>query len=194
VVAEDLGVITPEVEALRDRFRFPGMRVLQFGFDGDGANPHRPHNNVATAWSTPVLTTTTPRRVCSTVSGRASSSWCGDYLGLPSEPMPWPLIRAARKRRALAVVPMQDLLGLGYASPHEPPGTTEGNLAVAFDWSRCRSAAGEVRGMVEEYRPRLSDGSFKLQVASSKLRRSVSGASRVPKFAARKLALRKLAT
>src|SRR6185369_11932272 len=43
-VAEDLGLITPDVSALRDQFRLPGMRVLQFAFDGDAGNPHLPHN------------------------------------------------------------------------------------------------------------------------------------------------------
>src|SRR6185295_4305388 len=43
-LAEDLGVITPDVSALRDQFRLPGMRVLQFAFDGDAGNPHLPRN------------------------------------------------------------------------------------------------------------------------------------------------------
>src|SRR5580700_1865443 len=46
-IAEDLGLITPDVIALRDRFRLPGMRVLQFAFDGNPGNPHLPHNYAA---------------------------------------------------------------------------------------------------------------------------------------------------
>ena len=46
-IAEDLGLITPDVTALRDRFHLPGMRVLQFAFDGRADNPYLPHNYVA---------------------------------------------------------------------------------------------------------------------------------------------------
>ncbi|MCE1227864.1 MAG: 4-alpha-glucanotransferase, partial [Geobacteraceae bacterium] len=45
-IAEDLGVITPEVEALRDRYALPGMKILQFAFDSDAANPYLPHNHL----------------------------------------------------------------------------------------------------------------------------------------------------
>ena len=45
IIAEDLGVITPDVEALRKRFSFPGMRILQFAFDGDARNPYLPHHH-----------------------------------------------------------------------------------------------------------------------------------------------------
>src|SRR6185295_13082354 len=47
IIAEDLGVITPEVEALRDAFGLPGMRILQFAFSGDARNHHLPHNYVS---------------------------------------------------------------------------------------------------------------------------------------------------
>ena len=54
VIAEDLGFITPEVEALRDQWGFPGMRVLQFAFDTEfGSDSFKPHNYIRTAWSTP---------------------------------------------------------------------------------------------------------------------------------------------
>jgi 4-alpha-glucanotransferase len=46
-IAEDLGLITPDVGALRDQFKLPGMRVLQFAFDGNWSNPHLPHNFAA---------------------------------------------------------------------------------------------------------------------------------------------------
>ena len=48
IIAEDLGVITPEVEALRDRYNFPGMKILQFAFDSGPSNPYLPHNHVKT--------------------------------------------------------------------------------------------------------------------------------------------------
>ena len=127
-VAEDLGFITPDVEALRRRFRLPGMRVLQFGFDGDPYNPHLPHmhrhnsvvytgthdNDTSAGWFAS-LDRDTQRRVES-------------YLGTDARAMPAALIRAAcASVAALAVVPLQDLLGLGAAARLNTPGTAQGN-------------------------------------------------------------------
>jgi 4-alpha-glucanotransferase len=127
-VAEDLGFITPDVEALRRRFRLPGMRVLQFGFDGDPYNPHLPHmhrhnsvvytgthdNDTSAGWFAG-LDRDTQRRVES-------------YLGTDARAMPEALIRAAcASVAALAVVPLQDVLGLGAAARLNTPGTAQGN-------------------------------------------------------------------
>jgi 4-alpha-glucanotransferase len=126
LVAEDLGLITPDVEALRRRFRLPGMRVLQFGFDGDSGNPHLPHmhrhnsvvytgthdNDTTVGWFA-TLDAAARRRVAV-------------YLG--SDSMPQALIRAACASVAqLAVMPMQDLLGLGAEARFNTPGTVQGN-------------------------------------------------------------------
>lgn len=153
VVAEDLGLITPAVEALRDRFRFPGMRVLQFGFDGDGENPHRPHNHVRDC----VVYTGTHDNDTSVgwFDGLtpAQQEQVRDYLGFPSEPMPWPLIRAALRSIAqLAVVPLQDLLGLDSHHRMNLPGSTEGNWGWRFDWDQVPAGlAARLRRLVEEY-------------------------------------------
>jgi 4-alpha-glucanotransferase len=127
-VAEDLGFITADVEALRRRFRLPGMRVLQFAFDGDPYNPHLPHmhrhnsvvytgthdNDTSAGWFSS-LDRETQRRVES-------------YLGTDSRTMPEALIRAAcASVAALAVVPLQDLLGLGAEARLNTPGTAQGN-------------------------------------------------------------------
>ncbi len=135
VVAEDLGIITKEVTALRKRFGFPGMRILQFAF-GDGAdNPYLPHNHEADA----VVYTGT----------HDNNTTCGwydeldeeeresvdDYLGYPREKMPWPLVRAALASVAgLAVLPMQDVLELGAAQRMNTPSTTRGNWQWRFRW------------------------------------------------------------
>jgi 4-alpha-glucanotransferase len=126
LVAEDLGLITPDVEALRRRFHLPGMRVLQFAFDGDPANPHLPHmhrhnsvvytgthdNDTTVGWFA-TLDSPTQQRVAA-------------YLG--SNSMPQALIRAACASVAqLAVVPMQDLLGLDTHARFNTPGTVQGN-------------------------------------------------------------------
>lgn len=128
LVAEDLGFITPEVHALRRRFGLPGMRVLQFAFDGSPDNPYLPHNHSVDS----VVYTGTHDN--DTTLGwfaaldEATKERIIDYLGDPREPMPWALIRAAfRSVAALAVVPLQDLLGLDSSHRMNRPGTTEGN-------------------------------------------------------------------
>ncbi|MEQ8663074.1 MAG: 4-alpha-glucanotransferase, partial [Gammaproteobacteria bacterium] len=127
-IAEDLGTITPDVIALRERWQLPGMNVLQFAFDSDAANPYLPHNHRRHAL------------VCTgTHDNDTTLGWFGsldaarrarvlDYLGQPGEAMPWPLIRAALASvAALAVVPLQDLLGLAGDARMNVPGTCTGN-------------------------------------------------------------------
>ena len=129
LVAEDLGVITPEVTALRQRFGMPGMKVLQFAFGGGADNPFLPHNqrpdyivytgthdnNTTLGWWREEIPEEVRERV-------------RDYLGHPGEAMPWPLIRTALASVAqVAVIPMQDLLGLGAEARMNTPATVEGN-------------------------------------------------------------------
>jgi 4-alpha-glucanotransferase len=128
LVAEDLGVITPDVEALRQDFGLAGMRVLQFGFDGSGDNLHLPHmyerasvvytgthdNDTTVGWYTS-LDAQTQRRV--------------DYfLRAAPRQMPQAMIHALMGSVAqLAVVPMQDVLSLGSEARLNTPGTATGN-------------------------------------------------------------------
>jgi 4-alpha-glucanotransferase len=130
LVAEDLGVITPAVEALRVGAGLPGMKVLQFAFDGSADNPHLPtrtgewsvvytgtHDNDTTLgwWShLDEHTRAAVRRV----------------LPDPDEPMPWALVRLALASPArLAVVPAQDLLALGSGARMNTPGVEAGAWA-----------------------------------------------------------------
>jgi 4-alpha-glucanotransferase len=121
LIVEDLGVITPAVHALRERLGLPGMVVLQFAFGGPPSNPHRPENhrrNLVVYTGTHDTDTTVgwwerlPRRL------RRSS-------GLdPADPA-WSLIRMAfGSRAALAIVPVQDVLGLDSSGRMNMPGTT----------------------------------------------------------------------
>ncbi|MEA3413138.1 MAG: 4-alpha-glucanotransferase [Pseudomonadota bacterium] len=134
LVAEDLGTITPDVVALRRRFGIPGMKILQFGFDGQTDNPYLPHN---TSSHSVVYTGTHDN---DTVLGWYASledrvRWeVSSYLGFPGEPMPWPLVRAALASRArFAVVPMQDVLGLGSDARMNTPGVTVDNWGWRVD-------------------------------------------------------------
>lgn len=152
-IAEDLGYITPEVENLRRKYRYPGMKILQFAFSGGADNPYLPFRH---------------DRDCVVYTGThdndTSLGWyhglsledsalVDEFLGHPTEPMPWPLIRAALASRAyLAILPMQDLLALDGDHRMNVPGTAEGNWAWRFDWDWVPADLGaRVRRMVEIY-------------------------------------------
>jgi 4-alpha-glucanotransferase len=128
IIAEDLGVITPDVEALRKGFGLAGMRVLQFGFGGDPEDVHLPHMHSRDS----IVYTGT----------HDNDTTLGWYLSLDGETlqrvnfflrvtpgsMPEALIRAALGSIGrLAVVPMQDVLGLGSEARLNTPGTVIGN-------------------------------------------------------------------
>ncbi|MDA8363562.1 MAG: 4-alpha-glucanotransferase [Gammaproteobacteria bacterium] len=137
LVAEDLGYITEEVRALRDMFSLPGMRVLQFAFDGGPDNPYLPHRHEVNAV---VYTGThdndTTLAWYDTLSDN-QQSYVVDYLGAPADPMPWSLIRAALGSVAvLAVLPMQDVLALGTGNRMNTPGTITDNWQWRFTWDQ----------------------------------------------------------
>jgi 4-alpha-glucanotransferase len=130
-IAEDLGLITPDVSALRDRFHVPGTRVLQFAFDGHSDNPYLPHNYVP---NTVVYT--------GTHDNPTSRGWYEElppyqrqnlwrYLNSPegeSSQVAWELMRLAwSSAAALAMAPLQDLLNLGAEARMNVPGGAEGN-------------------------------------------------------------------
>jgi 4-alpha-glucanotransferase len=128
IVAEDLGVITEDVDALRKDFALPGMRVLQFGFGGNPEDPHLPHmfehdcivytgthdNDTTLGWYLS-LDSETQRRV-------------DFYLRVTPGSMPEAMVRAALGSVGkLAILPVQDVLGLGTEARLNKPGTVAGN-------------------------------------------------------------------
>ena len=128
LVAEDLGVITPAVTALRQDFALPGMRVLQFAFDGDSANLHLPHEHAA---DNVVYTGTHDN---DTTVGwyqslpAASRDLVRRYLGRADHEVVDALQRAVLASvGVLAVLPAQDILQLGSEARLNKPGTTRGN-------------------------------------------------------------------
>lgn len=140
LVAEDLGVITPEVEKLRRHFDLPGMKILQFAFDGGPDNPYLPHNHERDG----VVYTGTHDNDTTLAWYQGLDAptrrYIDDYLGRPSDAMPWPLIRCALASVAtLAVVPMQDVLALGKGHHMNRPGTNEGNWRWRFSWDQVAS-------------------------------------------------------
>lgn len=143
LIAEDLGVITPEVDALRDRFALPGMKILQFAFDGGPENPYLPHNhppNCVVYTGTHDNDTTLSWYEELTAEERQHVY---DYLGFPELPMPNSLIRSALASDArLAMLPMQDLLGLGKGHRMNTPGTMgNDNWRWRFAWSQVSPRA-----------------------------------------------------
>jgi 4-alpha-glucanotransferase len=136
IIAEDLGVVTPDVEALRSTFAFPGMRVLQFAFGGDSTNSFLPHRH---ARDTVVYTGTHDNDT--TVGwwayiSEAERQHVRDYLGVDGHDIHWDLIRAACASVAdTAIHPMQDILGLGTEHRMNFPGKAEGYWEWRFDWS-----------------------------------------------------------
>lgn len=133
--AEDLGTITPDVRALRDEFDLPGMLVLQFAFDGKPDNPYLPENHVERA----VVYTGTHDNDTTLGWYRQAKPSLRAALRTrlaDADNMPHALISAAFDSPArLAVIPMQDLLGLGSEARMNVPGTENGNWRWRFDWS-----------------------------------------------------------
>ncbi|MEY3928904.1 MAG: 4-alpha-glucanotransferase [Cyanobacteriota bacterium] len=129
LIAEDLGVITPAVEALRDSYRLPGMKILQFAFDGNPDNPYLPENFRGDDWV--VYTGTHDNATCIGWWNGLSAEERGRveaHLAGPVQAPGWQLLELALASRAeLAVVPLQDLLCLGDEARFNSPGTTAGN-------------------------------------------------------------------
>jgi 4-alpha-glucanotransferase len=138
LVAEDLGIITDEVTQLREQFDLPGMKVLQFAFDGDPANVYLPSQH---EFNSVVYTGTHDNDTTLSWYQQLDPSlqeYIYRYLNCnPAEAMPWSLIKSALASVAcLAVFPMQDILGLGQGHRMNTPGTTEDNWQWRFDWDQ----------------------------------------------------------
>jgi 4-alpha-glucanotransferase len=137
IIAEDLGIITKEVDALRLAFAIPGMKVLQFAFSDNASNPYLPHNHEENC----VVYTGTHDNDTSlswfqSLSGNEQKR-VNEYLGNSIDPMPWPLIRSAMSSVArLCVLPMQDILALADGHRMNMPGTQTGNWQWRFDWDQ----------------------------------------------------------
>lgn len=135
LVAEDLGLITQEVEALRAEFGLPGMRVLQFGFDGSPHNVNLPQNFEPLTVCYTGTHDNAPTREWLEELDAHSRTAVDQHLAREHLPAPWSMIQAALGSVArLAIIPMQDLLGLGVGHRMNTPGTATGNWSWQFDW------------------------------------------------------------
>jgi len=161
IIAEDLGVITPDVVALRDKFHFPGMKVLQFAFAAGPDNGFLPHNYDANAV---VYTGThdndTTLGWFKTASQR-EQAFLKRYANTDGQESNWVLIRLALQSVAtLCIIPFQDVLGLGSEHRMNLPGTTSNNWEWRFSWDQVK----------HEHALRLYDQSaFALRTPSDRL-------------------------
>ncbi len=137
IIAEDLGVITPDVEALRDGAGFPGMKVLHFAFAADASDPYLPHNYI---------------KNCVVYSGThdndTTKGWYAQvpekerdyvrkYLARDDSNIAWDFMRLAFGSAAdTAIVPLQDVLGLGSDARMNTPGLASGNWSWRFKWEQ----------------------------------------------------------
>ncbi len=139
LIAEDLGVITPAVTDLKDKFALPGMKILHFAFGGQDDNPYLPQH-------------ITPNSVAYTGTHDNDTS-LGWYLAMPQHEknylhgylqtdtpnMPYALNQLALNTNAnLVIIPMQDILGLDSTHRMNTPGTCDGNWHWRFDWAQLQ--------------------------------------------------------
>jgi len=165
-------VITPDVERLRDGFGFPGMRILQFAFSSDTNNidlPHNYHRNVVVytgthdndttlGWFNSVAGAGSTRSAAQIVAER---NFCLKYLHTDGREVHWDFIREVLASVAdTAILPLQDLLGLGTEARMNLPNSTSGNWIWRFRQGELTDKHGErLRDMTETYgRVRRHDG------------------------------------
>jgi 4-alpha-glucanotransferase len=133
IIAEDLGLITPDVEELRDQFDFPGMKVLQFAFDADADHPYLPHNygsHCVVYTGTHDNDTTAGWWQTATPDQRTHVQL---YLGRDGSDISWDFMRLALASVAeTAIFPLQDVLGLGSHARMNTPGRAAGNWSWRY--------------------------------------------------------------
>jgi 4-alpha-glucanotransferase len=146
-IAEDLGLITPDVQALRDQFEVPGTRVLQFAFDGNADNPYLPHNFVpnTVAYTGTHDNATTREWYEELPNYQRQNLW--NYLkrspGESAEAAPTLMRMAWSSVAALTVAPLQDVLNLGREARMNVPGRAGGNWSWRFSEDMLSRASFE---------------------------------------------------
>ena len=160
IIAEDLGLITPDVLELRDGCGYPGMRILQFAFGGDPTYEFLPHNYVKNTVAYTGTHDNETARGWFANAPEKERALASAYLDTTADNFHWAMIRAASNSVAnLVVYPLQDVLGLDGSHRMNLPGTTEGNWAWRFTWEMVGSEPAKAlaavtrmsaRGVVEK--------------------------------------------
>ena len=142
LVAEDLGIITEAVDALREQFNLPGMKIMQFAFSGEASNPYLPHNHQINS----VVYT-------GTHDNDTTLSWLEtlnddekhiirQYFNFPYDALNKVLMSQTMASVAkLAILPLQDIMELGEGDRMNTPGTAEGNWQWRFSWEQLTDDA-----------------------------------------------------
>ena len=160
IIAEDLGVITPAVEQLRDANGLPGMKVLQFAFAGSADDPYLPHNYE------PHCVVYTGTHDNDTTRGwfetapQEERDLVRRYLARGDHAIAFELVRlASASVAAVAIFPLQDALGLGSEGRMNTPGRAEGNWSWRFGWDDLPEwLAPQLREMAQLYGRFAGDG------------------------------------
>ncbi len=165
IIAENLGLITPEVEALREQLRYPGMSILQFAFGGDGqAKDFQPHtfprervvytgthdNDTTVGWWNAAVGGDSTRTATDI---EREKDYARRYLDTDGHEIHWTLMRAALASVADTVlIPMQDILGLGSEARMNLPGRPAGNWQFRFCWEQLTpDTTARLRAMMSMY-------------------------------------------
>lgn len=170
-IAEDLGFITPDVYALRDQFQLPGMRVLQFAFDGHSDNPYLPNNFVSNTLAYTGTHDNPPTREWYEQLPEYQQQNFWNYLkrapGTSEDAAPLLMNLVWSSKAALAIAPLQDLLNLGTESRMNIPGRASGNWRWRFAGDMALSPAfrwlGELTGMSKRAAPEVIDQPAKVE-------------------------------
>jgi 4-alpha-glucanotransferase len=154
--AEDLGYITPEVHALRDRLQIPGMSVLQFGFGDEGAHMYLPHRAAGKVIYTGTHDNDTTAGWWRSGAAEHERRNAEAYVGQPDDGIHWGFIRVAHGSPAsLSIVPLQDILGLGSEARMNTPSVYGGNWRWRFDQRQLTSAVAAKLALLAELSDRL---------------------------------------
>ena len=151
-IAEDLGMITKEVDDLRDEFHLPGMRVLQFGFSGRGAHLHLPHRYLPNSVAyTGTHDNDTTHGWWKNGASEAERTAVRAYVQCDADEVVWPLIRAAATSVAeTCLYPVQDILGLGSEARMNVPSRPQGNWSWRCPENVLTPALAEKLGALTE--------------------------------------------
>jgi 4-alpha-glucanotransferase len=149
--AEDLGFITPEVHALRDRLQIPGMAVLQFGFGDEGAHMYLPHRAAGKVMYTGTHDNDTVVGWWNSGAADHERRNAEAYVGASDDGIHWAFIRAAVCSPAsLSIVPLQDVFGLGSDARMNTPSLDNGNWRWRFAQSQLKDEfAAKLAHLVE---------------------------------------------
>lgn len=156
--AEDLGYITPEVHALRERLKIPGMAVLQFGFGDAGAHMYLPHRAEGKVIYTGTHDNDTVMGWWNSGAAEHEKRNAEAYLGRCDDGVHWGFLRAALCSPAsLSIVPLQDVLGLGSEARMNTPSLHGGNWRWRFEQGKLTADLAAKLALLAELSDRLPD-------------------------------------